>query len=102
VVDREAAADPAEAVAFEVELERGLSSLLVVAERVRLGRVLAAARPALKALRPRAVEAGFNLPLGTAAMRTLMHVKRYSIICADVGNPFVTFREPGFSTRIIN
>jgi hypothetical protein len=87
VVDREQPPDPAEAVAFEVELERGLSGLLVVAERVGFGRVLAAARLALKALRAGAVEAGFNLPLNTAAMRTLMHVKRYSIISADLGNP---------------
>jgi hypothetical protein len=46
----------AEAVAFEVELERGLPRLIVVAERERRGRVLAAARPALKALAAAAVE----------------------------------------------
>jgi len=50
VVDREEAPDAAQAVAFEVELERGLSALPVVAVRVRARRVPAAARLALYAL----------------------------------------------------
>lgn len=87
MVDREQPPDAAEAVAFEVELERGLPRLLVVAERVRVGRVLAAARLALKALRAGAVEAGLNLPLSAVAMGTLMHVKAYTTISADLGNP---------------
>ena len=87
MVDREQPPDAAEAVAFEVEPERGLPGLVVVAERVRLGSVLAAARLALKALRAGAVEAGLNLPLGAAAVGTLVHVKAYTIISADLGNP---------------
>jgi hypothetical protein len=33
-----------------------------------------------------AVEAGLNLPLGAPAVGTLMHVRRYNIISADLGN----------------
>ena len=87
MVDREQPPDAAQAVAFEVELEGGLSRPVVVAERVGRGRVLAAARLALKTLRAGAVEAGLHLPLGAAAMGTLLHVKRYSIVSADLGNP---------------
>ncbi|HEV2860449.1 MAG TPA: hypothetical protein VGX48_05525, partial [Pyrinomonadaceae bacterium] len=47
----------------------------------------AAARLTLKALAAGAVEAGFNLPLRAAAMRACIHVKRYIIISADLGNP---------------
>ena len=86
MVDREEASDAAEAVAFEVELERRLPRLVVVAERVGPGRVLAAARLALKALTAGAVEAGFNLPLRALTVGTLMHVKAYNIIRSDLGN----------------
>jgi hypothetical protein len=57
MVDREEASDATKAVAFEVELERLLASLVVVAEWVRGGRVLATARLTLKALAARAVKA---------------------------------------------
>jgi len=57
VVYRKKPSDPSKAVTFEVELERLLAGLLVVAERVGRGRVLAAARLTLKALRASAVEA---------------------------------------------
>jgi hypothetical protein len=87
VVNREEASDPAEAVAFEVELEGRLSGLVVVTERVGARRVLAAARLALKALRAGAVEAGLNLPLGAVAVGALVHVKPYTIIRSDLGNP---------------
>ena len=87
VINPEEAADAAEAVASEVELERGLPRLLVVAERVRARRVLASARLALEALAAGAVEAGFNLPLGAAAMRALVHVKAYTTISANLSNP---------------
>jgi hypothetical protein len=87
MVDREQPPDASEAVAFEVELKRRLPRLVVVAERARLRCVLAAARLALKALRPGAVEAGFDLPLGTLAVGALTHVKPYTIIRSDLGNP---------------
>ena len=83
-------ADAAQPVAFEVELERGLARLIVIAERERVGRVPAAARLTLKAPAARAVEARFNLPLRAAAMGAYSHVKRYNIVSADLGNPFAT------------
>ena len=48
-----------------------------------------AARLALKALRAGAVEAGLHLPLGAAAIRTLMHVKAYTIVRPDLVAPLV-------------
>jgi hypothetical protein len=57
VINPERPADTAEAVAFEVELERGLLGLVAITERVRARRVLAAAPLALEALAPRSVEA---------------------------------------------
>ncbi|MET0649998.1 MAG: hypothetical protein ABW208_25600 [Pyrinomonadaceae bacterium] len=46
---------------------------------------------ALQALAAGAVEAGFNLPLSAAAMWTLMYVKRYSIVSANLGTPRAAF-----------
>ena len=86
MVAPEGSPDPSEAVTFEIKLERSFSRFIVIAERVRAWRVLATAGLALEALAARSVEARFNLPLGAAATRTLLYVKRYSILGADLGN----------------
>jgi hypothetical protein len=57
VVDRKQPPDATKAVTFEVELERLLTSLIVIAEWERLWRVLATAGLTLKALAAGAVKA---------------------------------------------
>ena len=80
--------DPPQAIALEVKLERSLSGLVIIAERVRTRRVLAAARPALEAPAAGAVKARLHLSLRGVAIRTLMHVMPYTVISSALGNPF--------------
>lgn len=95
VVDREQSPDPSEAVAFEVELERRPLGLVVVAERARSGRVLAAALLALIALVLSVREAGFNLARSILAMGASNHAGSYNTISFDLDNP------PNYSTLTI-
>ena len=66
--------DAPEAVAFEVEFERLLTNLVVVAERKWLRRVGAATSLALAALRAGAVESRFHLMFCVLAIGTSKHV----------------------------
>jgi hypothetical protein len=70
MVDREQPPDSAKAVAFEVEFESQLFGLVVVAERKRLWRVLAAALLTLKTLAALVSKTSFDLARSVLAMRT--------------------------------
>lgn len=87
MIDREQAPDATKAIAFQIEFERHLFGLVVVAQRMWLRGILAAARLALKTLASRAVEAAFNLSVGGLAMRASLHSKRYNIVMADLDSP---------------
>ena len=75
MINSEQPSDAAEAITFKVELERRRFSFLIVAQGIRLRRILAAAGLTLEPLAAGAVEASFDLALCTVAVGTLRHVK---------------------------
>src|ERR1700759_66571 len=87
MIDTEQAPDAAKAVAFEVELERRLFRFVIIAERLRLRRVLTATLLALKTLTSRARKPSFDLARSVSAMGTSNHVKGYNTICFNLDSP---------------
>lgn len=73
MVDAQESPDATKAVTFNVEFERQLFGLLVVAQRTRLWRVLATAQLALIALIFGVGESSFDLASGVLAMGTMNH-----------------------------
>lgn len=87
MIDGQESPDSAKAVTFEIEFECHLFGLLIIAERMRLRRVLTATILTLIALAAGAIESAFDLTFGRLAMWASVHVKRYNIVMADLDSP---------------